>query len=142
TQPPTAHTTKEEAAQGGASRASDERSEAELPRSNRRQLQICFWTLFVLAPLSVPIVACGSMWLSNDLSVHALDGIPLWARVLGAFCLCHVGAAYCLATLWSAEPGDVLRDTVLYSILLLFAYFGIGYVLFLGLALVAELIRL
>jgi hypothetical protein len=125
TQPTTSNTTTEEAA---------------LPRANRRQLQICFWTLFVLAPLSVPIVAFGSMWLSNDLSVHALDGIPLWVRMLGAFCLCHVGAAYCLATLWSAEPGEVVRETVLYSILLLFAYFGIGYVLFPGLWLVAQFI--
>lgn len=116
--------------------------EPQLPQVNRRQLLVCFWTLFVFAPLSVPLILSGSEWLSDKFPATPLNLVPVWFRVLGSFCLCHVGAAYCLAKLCSAEPGDVLRDTVLFSIVLVFAYFGVGYLLFMVIGLAIQFIKM
>jgi len=101
-------------------------TEGLLPKTSRRQLQICFWTLFVLGPLSIPLVWFGSAWWSSQFSLAALDLIPVWVRVLVTFFFCHGGAAYCLGKLSAGEPFDPIGETVVYSCFLFIVYLCLG----------------
>lgn len=116
-------------------------NEGFIPKNSRRQLQICFWTLFVIGPLSIPVVIFGSEWLSARFSLAFLDVVPVWCRVLITFCLCHIGAAFCLGRLRATECFDVVGDTILYYCLLLVAYVCLSFIFFSVLTLVTVMFR-
>jgi len=103
-------------------------TEGLLPRSSR--LQLCFWILFVLGPLSVPLVVSGSAWLSSQFSLAALDLVPVWFRVLVTFFSFHGGAAYCLGKLNAGDPFVPVGDTVIYSCFLFVVYLCLGCIVF------------
>jgi hypothetical protein len=100
------------------------------PKLQWRPLLVCFWVLFVLAPLSPIAVALAADGLSTVLPAWLQDVLPLGMRCLICGFGFLLGAAFCLAKLSGIHRWPELWPAVFgYTVFLLVAYFVIGGVL-------------
>jgi hypothetical protein len=102
-----------------------------LARTQRQRWLICFWLLFLAAPVSAFLVVKLSPWVRSHIPLGIFELVPVWVQVVLTCFGCHVGAAYCLARLGAQKRSAIFSGTVQYAFFLFFVYLTLGWLLLL-----------